>query len=168
MKTIRAILLLFFIPLLVFFGACGEKSDLLAPFRGAYCADLAGELRGVAFGAVLEADTPREDGARTLTLTFYAPASLSGTVVKSAADGTLSVTAGSVTVEGVHADGFLPLLTLLPVGGDIEAIETDGAGHSVVTGEGFTLTLTRDGMPIAVKTAEVSATIVRFELLSPP
>lgn len=165
MKTIRAILLLFFIPLLVFFGACGEKSDLLAPFRGAYRADLAGELRGVAFGAVLEAEAPREDGARTLTLTFYAPASLSGTVVKSTADGALSLTAGGVTVEGVQAKGFLPLLTLLPSSGDIEKIETDGAGHSIVTGKGFTLTLTRDGTPIAVESAEVSATIVRFDLL---
>ena len=165
MKTARALLLSFLTLLLAFFCACGEKSDLLSPFRKAYRADLSGELHGVAFGAVLEATEQQEDGKRTLTLTFYAPDPLSGTVVTRDEEGALSLTSGGVTVKGVRGEGLLSLLTLLPTGGDIQSIEADAAGNSVITGEDFTLTLTREGMPIAVRTASVSATIVRFDLL---
>jgi hypothetical protein len=168
MKTFRGFFLVFLLPLLLLLGACDRGEDVLTPFRGAYRADLAGKLHGVAFGAVLEADTPDGEGARVLTLTFYAPEALSGTVVTQEKDGTLSMATGGVAVKGVHAKGFLPLLAILPTEGEIERIETDGEGHSVVTGKDFTLTLTRDGTPIAAGNAEVSATIIRFDLLPTP
>ena len=168
MKAIRVLSALLLIPLLALFAACGEGEDVFAIFRGAYRADVAGEMRGVAFGAVLEASAESDAGERTVTLTFYAPASLSGTVVTRIPDGRLSLAVGEVSVEGLSAEGFLPLLELLPTSGAVQKIELDGAGHSVVTGEGFSLTLLEDGTPIAAANATVSATIVRFEMVDTP
>lgn len=168
MKVIRILLTLCLIPLLTLFGACDREKDLFAPFRGAYRADIAGEMNGVPFGAVLEADALNGDGVRTLTLTFYAPASLSGTVVTQSPAGELSLAVGDLSVVGISAEGFLPLLHLLPVGGEVTEVSLDEAGHSVVTGEGFTLTLQEDGTPIAATNATVSATIVLFEMLETP
>ena len=163
MRNLRTVFLLFLIVLLIPFAACGKSEDLFARFRGAYRADIAGELHGVSFGAVLEADAVSADGSRALTLTFYAPESLFGTVLRQDSVGELSITAGEVSATHVHPEGFLPLLHLLPTEGAVKEIALDEAGHSVVTGEGFTLVLLEDGTPIAAANADASATIVLFE-----
>lgn len=168
MKTIRVLSILLLLSLAALFVACGEREDVFAIFRGAYRADVSGEMRGVAFGAVLEADAVDDAGKRTVTLTFYAPSSLSGTVVTRGEDGALSLAVGDLALGQISAAGLLPLFELLPTAGAVKGIELDAAGHSVVTGEGFSLTLLEDGTPIAASNAVVSATIVRFERLDTP
>lgn len=168
MKVIRILLALLLILLMLPLAACQKDEDVFAGFRGAYRADIAGKMHGVDFGAVLEADGMNAEGERTLTLTFYAPESLSGTVLTHTPAGAVSITAGGLVLNGAGAEGFLPLLHLLPTEGAIERIALDEAGHSVVTGEGFSLTLLEDGTPIAASNATVSATIVHFETVDTP
>ena len=164
MKTARAALALFLLfSLALSLPACrAHETDFFEELRGAFSAELAGEMHGISFSAGMTATACGEDGARTVTLTFYAPESLADTTISLAADGTLGMAAGGVTLDRVFAEGFRPLLELFPTGGDIKKMSLTDAGHTRIEGEGFCLEFLEDGTPVFAENATVSAKIVLF------
>ena len=144
-------------------GGCqtGQSGDLLSPFRGGYTADLEGVCDGTSFAASLT-QTPDEQGGYALTLTFYAPEGLSGTVLHKSGRGELSLTAGGVTLTGEACAGFADLLTLFPAEGEVERITLLDGGNTQVSGQGFSLELLASGVPLRIERPRIKATIVQF------
>lgn len=144
-------------------GGCqtGQSGDLLSPFRGGYTADLEGVCGGQSFSARL-CQTPDGQGGYALTLTFYAPAGLSGTVLHKSGGGELSLTAGGVTLMGEAAAGLADLLALFPAEGEVERITLLEGGNTLVTGQGFSLELLASGIPLRIERPRIKATIVQF------
>ena len=152
MKKIGALLLCMTLPLALLFGCAPEKGDYFAPFRGQFETELAGEWQSVAFEAQLVATAPDERGARVMTLTFYAPASLSGTVLTRDAAGALalSVDGLSLPLSNSAAAGYAALLELFPTTGEIQDI-TEENGNIRLNGMGFSLLFAADGTPLAAE-----------------
>ena len=141
---------------------CRRQQDLFAPFRQGYVAELSGELYGVPFAAELATQAISGEGCAAATLTFYAPAVLADTVVTRAADGSITVRCGELTLTEVASFGA-PLFALFPITGSATAVTLTEEGNTLVTGEGFTLTLLPDGTPIAVTNEQATARVVRWE-----
>lgn len=143
------------------FVGCTPHTDHLAPLRGGFSADVSGEMNGVAFSALVES-VMAADGAKTLTLTFYAPTALADTAVKRAPDGAIAYLAGEVTVAGVP-DGILPLFDLFDPTGEVADVALTEEGHTLVTGDGFSVTFLADGTPYLLENDKARVTVVRFE-----
>lgn len=143
------------------FGCGAQQGDYLAPLSGAFCAELAGSFRGVAFSALLECAAPNAQGARAATLIFYAPAELKGTVVSQNEAGECAISAGGVTLVCKAAEGYLPLLTLFPAAPTVSEVTLEGE-LTCVRGEGFAVFFYPDGTPAKVENAAVCADVVRF------
>ena len=111
---------------------------------------------------LLVADAAREDGARALTLTFYAPEALADTTLTQDADGTLHLQTGSLVLEGAAAQRMAPLLTLLPSSGEVQGVSLTDQGHTRVQGKDFVLDFLPDGTPYRVQTATAEITVVSF------
>ena len=144
-------------------GCTTAREDYFAPLRAPYRAQIEGKLHGVDLCAELVADTAREDGARALTLTFYAPEALVDTTLSQDADGTLCLCAGELALQGAAAQRLLPLLTILPSGGEIRGVSLTEQGHTRIQGADFLLDLLPDGTPYRVQTAVAEVTVVSFE-----
>ena len=71
---------------------CTRQGDFFAPLRGEFSAEVDGTLHGMAFAALVERSAT--DAGTDTTITFYAPASLGGTVLHQAPDGSLTLTVG--------------------------------------------------------------------------
>jgi hypothetical protein len=150
---IRAMLLC--VPLLLFLLGCTpEKGDYFAPFRGEFTAELSGEWAGAPLEAHLAAAAPDENGARVMTLTFYVPQGLCGTVLRRDPSGTLALSAGelSLPLDATAAAGYAALLELFPTCGEIRTVTREN-GNTRLTGEGFSLLFAPDGTPLAAENA---------------
>ena len=154
--------LLFFLCVLLLslsFSSCGEE-DFFLPLRGGYVAEVQGTLGELAFAAELCREGGAE-GEETLTVTFYAPSELAGTVLCRTPVGD-TVTAEGLTVEGgAWCDAFLSLLMPRE---DIKKIAVTDTGRTRVDGDGYCFEFLADGTPVAVKTDTVTADIIRFEV----
>lgn len=139
---------------LLFVGCAPEKGDYFAPFRGEFTAQLAGEWHGVDFEAQLTATALDERGARAMTLTFYAPVTLSGTVLTRDATGALALTVGdlSLPLSPVAAAGYGALLDLFPTTGEIHTVSREN-GNTCLNGADFSLTFAPDGTPLFAENA---------------
>jgi hypothetical protein len=100
------------------------------------------------------------EGAREVTVTFYAPSEIKGTVLRQAADGTVTLTAGELTLS---TDAFGEIFKLFPATGEIDEVTLTDAGHTALSGKGFSLTFLSDGTPYRAECGALSATVVRFE-----
>ena len=143
-------------------GCESAKGNYFAPFAKGYTAEIRGIFRGIAFEAELTVAAPAPEGGRPATLTFYAPASLSGTVVSRAADGALSLSAGGLTVATGAAEGYRPLLEIFPDAGEVTEVKVTEDGNTRVSGTGFSLDLRPDGSPAAAENSAASVVVVRF------
>ena len=140
--------------------ACTSKSrTYLAPFKGAFETSIEGEYRGVCFSAKLSCDAVDARGVRAATLTFYAPASLSGTTLSRDRDGALSLCANGVTLEAPQ--GYAALLDVFDVS-RAETVVREGA-NTRVSGEGYSLLFAEDGIPLSVTNGTVTARVLSFE-----
>ena len=148
--------------LLLLLLACNKGGDCFSVLRPAFFADISGELHGVAFSATVEAAAATPDAPRPLTLTFYAPSSLCGTVLRRDAEGGITLEVEGLSLTG-GTGGFEPLLALFPTEGEIREITLTDEGHTLVRGESFLLEFLADGTPTRVENSAVSATVVRFE-----
>ena len=148
--------------LLLLLAACNKGGDCFSVLRPAFFADISGELNGVTFSATVEAAAATPDTPRPLTLTFYAPSSLCGTVLRRDAEGRITLEAEGVTLAD-GTEGFAPLLSLFPTEGEVSEISLTDEGHTLVRGERFLLEFLADGTPVRVENSAVSATVVRFE-----
>lgn len=153
MKKI-GVLLLCAALLLVLWGCAPQRGDYFAPFQGAFSADLAGEWNGLSFEAELVADAPDAQGARMMTLTFYAPSTLSGTVLKRDGAGALTLSADGLTLplSPTAAQGYGELLALFPTAGEVQSI-TQENGNTRLNGASFSLLFAPDGTPLAAENA---------------
>lgn len=145
----------------VLLTGCTPHTDHLAPLRGDFVAEIAGEMNGVSFSALCTAKTD-ENGEKTTTLTFYAPTELCDTVIKRAHDGAISLSVGEVTVAGVP-DGMAPLFALFAPTGEVTEVALTDEGHTKVTGDGFAITFLPDGTPYLLENGTARATVVKFE-----
>ncbi|MBE6689996.1 MAG: hypothetical protein E7590_01765 [Ruminococcaceae bacterium] len=142
MKT-RAIA--FFLILFLFataFAACGRKA---APFNGfsrPFSADVTGELGGVAFSATVQGEEGAEDGALPLTVTFYAPKSLCGTVLRRTESGECRIEVGETALP-VTAE-FRALFALFPTTVAAERVAVTEEGLTAVEAVGVRFLFLRD------------------------
>ena len=158
----RAVLCLV-LALVAVFGGCGkENSDFLDPFRAAYAAEMAGTLCGIEFSATMERGAPSEDGAALVTITFYAPEELAGTTLTRAADGSITVKSGGLSISDMGGVGAA-LLELFPTTGTVEQVQVTSEGRTRLLVGGTTLELLSDGTPYSVKTADVNALVLRWQ-----
>lgn len=138
--------------------ACAPKGkNYLAPFHGAFETNIEGEYRGVPFSARLVCGEASE-GGRAATLTFYAPSSLSGTVLTRDSAGALTLCVGEVKVAA--PDGYAALLDLFSLS-RVGSVTREGA-QMIVSGDGYSLLFAEDGTPLAVTNGEVTARVLSF------
>ena len=149
-KSVRvaAVLLLL---LAVLAGCTKGAEDPFSVFCGGFCADVVGELNGVAFSAVVKADAVTAAGLLPLTVTFYAPSGLSGTVLRREADGRVSLLAGDVLLRDLENADFLALFSLFPVSGEVIEVGLESSGQTRVVFQGGSLLLLPDGTPHALE-----------------
>lgn len=158
-------LLLCVTALLLFFAGCAVKNgDYFAPFRGEFEATLRGEWQSVGFEARLVADAPDESGARVMTLTFYAPSSLSGTVLTRDKTGALTLSQGdlSLPLSEPAAQGYGALLSLFPLTGEVGEITKEN-DNIRLNGSDFSLLFASDGTPLAAENATARVEVVAWE-----
>ena len=154
--------LLFLLSLLLAFfslSSCGEE-DFFLPFRGGFVAEVQGTLGELAFAAEICREVG-SGGVETVTVTFYAPNELAGTVLCRTAAGDTVTAEGLTVAGGAWCDALLSLL--LPREG-VKKIAVTDTGHTRVDGDEYSFEFLSDGTPVAVKTDTVVADIVRFEV----
>ena len=156
---------LLFVVLLIFcacFSACAApKADFSAMLRGPFEAELAGEACGIAFEGKLVLEACGEAGVAPATLTFYAPRELEGTQLIRDQTGAISLCYGGIRLEDAGGVGRV-LLSLFPDGGEIKHVALNEAGNTVVLFEGAEVEFSVDGVPLRVKTADVTAQILSW------
>ena len=162
MRKKQGIFVLFLLCLSVLLGGCTAHTDYFEPFRGAFVAEVEGEWNGEPFSARLEEGALPTEGARQVTLTFYAPSGLSGMTVTREASGAITLRSGEVCVEETAAPGLLSLLDLFPTQGNVGEVTLTEEGYTKVAGEGFAVLFLADGTPYAIQTPEAEVTVVRF------
>ncbi len=144
-------------------GGCnGKSTDFLEPFRTAYVAEVRGTLCGIDFSATVERGEATEGACAPTTVTFYAPSALSGTILARAADGSVTVKSGGLSVGDMGGIGA-SLFDLFPTSGAISHTEVTSEGHTRLTVGSATVELLADGTPYSVKTADVSAVVVNWK-----
>ena len=154
-----AVAALFLALLSALFG-CARHTDWLEVFRPAFEAEIDGSWHDQPFSALVAAEKAPAEGAREVTVTFYAPKELAGTVLKQAGDGTVTLTAGELTLQ---TDAFDDIFTLFPAAAEVSEVTLTDEGHTALLGEGFSLTLLSDGTPYRATRGALSVTVVRFE-----
>ena len=144
-------------------GGCGApRGDFFDVFRGGYTAEVTGTLYGMPFSAKIEMAPRGEEGTPPATVTFYAPSEIGGTVLTRAANGTVTLSSAGLTVGDMGGVGAA-LFSLFPTGGAVRETTVDESGHTLVLCEGVELAFLPDGTPYSVKTADVTATVVKWQ-----
>ena len=144
---------------LLLFGCARESEDFFLSLNGDFTADIEGEMHEVSFAA--KAFAAGKDGARCVTITFYAPREIAGTVL-SFSGGEIALSAGEYQVVGGAAENFRPLFDLLSPDEQVKKVGKDDAEHTVVTGESSTYLFFSDGTPYEAKNGAAHITFVSF------
>ena len=161
MKRIVCFLLL--CAMLAFGGCSASRGDFFDVFCGGYTAEVTGTLYGMPFSAKIEMAPQGEEGTPPATVTFYAPSEISGTVLTRAANGTVTLSSEGLTVGDMGGVGAA-LFSLFPMGGAVRGTTVDkSSGHTLVLCDGVELAFLPDGTPYSVKTADVTATVVKWQ-----
>ncbi len=144
-----------------FFSGCApQPADWFAPFQNEFSADVTGTIHNLAFSATVEAEPVTPEGILPLTVTFYAPETLRGTVLKRDSAGQVNLLGETVRLES--ACGFDDLLQMFPTGGSVLAAELTGEGHTKLTLEGGSVEFLSNGTPIAVTCGSVAVSVIAF------
>ena len=161
----RIKILLLCLALLLALASCApSQTDFFAPFQGGFTAWLVGEWQGIAFEAKVMAAAPDESGTRGMTLTFYAPSTLCGTVLSKDATGELRLASGelSLPLSGDAAEGYGALFALFPTSGEVLRIARENE-NTRLDGADISLLFSPDGTPLAAENAGAHVRIERFE-----
>ena len=157
----RAFLCVALLLVAVFWG-CGRKNvDFFDPFRAAYTAEVEGVLYGLPFSATIEMGERGEGGVAPATVILYAPSELSGTTLTRAADGSITVKSGGLSVSDMGGVGAA-LFSLFPQTGSATHAEVSEEGRTRVLWEGGEIEFLADGTPFSVRTEHVSVTVVSW------
>ncbi len=158
----RAFLCVALLLVAVFLG-CGRKNvDFFDPFRAAYTAEVEGVLYGLPFSATIEMGERGEGGVAPATVILYAPSELSGTTLTRAADGSITVKSGGISVSDMGGVGAV-LFALFPTSGSVRKTEVTQEGRTRVALEGAELEFLPDGTPYSVKTGELNVIVVQWQ-----
>ncbi|MBQ9080983.1 MAG: hypothetical protein IJY27_07940 [Clostridia bacterium] len=135
--TKYTVLFALIVALLLAAGGCGKRADskkALSYTERAFDATVSGEANGVKFEALVSAAEPRENSLlpRDVSITFYAPASMSG-VVLTRESGKLSLALGDLTLDAEYADGWIDIATALLPDGAVSDVTPLADRPSVVT-----------------------------------
>ncbi|MBQ3483439.1 MAG: hypothetical protein IJA78_04610 [Clostridia bacterium] len=160
MRRLLAIVLL--LCLLACAGCTATSGDWFAPFQGGFSAELDGTLGGVAFAAQMVADAPDANGARAVTLTFYAPEGLKGATLTRGKEGRVTFARAGLELQDPPVAAIGALFELFPTGGEVQSVRVTENGNTRVTGEGFALEFRADGTPAAIETPAARATVVSW------
>lgn len=164
--------------LLILFCGCAAPADPLAYQDGGACLSLSGQIDALAFAAELTLDPVPEGGsvdARGFSLTYTAPASLSGiTLVRSGETVTLTRGAVSDTVSDDRYAGMTLPAALFCIDcelGSAAVVAQNGTTLNRVTAaddEGnYTLWLDETGFPRRIEAAMGGRTIIADILAVP-
>ncbi len=145
-------------------GCAPREGDYFAPFAVAFAADVQGSWNNVEFGAQVCATPLDAAGAREMTVTFYAPSGLCGTVLTSRADGSLSLCAGEISLplSAYAAEGYAALLALFPTAGEVQTLSREGE-NTRVAGAGFSLLFSPDGVPLELSAGAAHVRVIAWE-----
>lgn len=145
------------------FPACsGKNADFSEVMAGPFEAELAGEVCGIGFEAKLVLEACGEAGVSPATLTFYAPRELAGTQLTRDATGAVVMSYDGVVLGDVGGVGIL-LLSLFPSAEQVKQATLNGDGNTVVLFESVEIEFSPDGVPLGVKTADVTARILNWK-----
>ena len=147
--------------LCVLLVGCQKSEDFFEEFKGAFRADVKGELNGVSFGAIFEAGQAEEGKLAPITVTFYAPETLCDTILKRDKEGAcrLCYEGTEIMAEGGIA---MALFGLFPTGG-VTKTAVDGMGNTVVTAGEKQVIFQKDGTPLKIEAPDVRVEILSFE-----
>ena len=98
-----------------------------------------------------------------MTLTFYAPSSLCGTVLTRENTGALTLAAGelSLPLTSAAAKGYGALFELFPTAGEVQSITREGE-NTRLTGAGFSLLFSPDGIPLSAENSSARVQVSEF------
>ena len=115
------------------------------------------------FSAELAAQPQDAQGARVMTLTFYAPDTLAGTVLTRDISGQISMAIDGISLPlgAVAAQGYGALFALFPTDGAVTDV-TQEEGGTRVKGADFSLLFAADGTPLAAENATACVQIKSF------
>lgn len=144
----------------VILGCTPRERDFFDVFRAGYTAEVEGTLLGVAFSAGISAEA---EGAITpVTVTFYAPETLSGTVLSRASDGAVTLYCNGISTGDLGGFGAA-LFSLFPTSGEVQRTMLGEEQHTVIVGDGFELEFLSDGTPYRAKNADASVTVISWQ-----
>ena len=145
---------LFLLCAVLLFAGCGQqKKAWFLVFAAPFEAEIDGTLREMAFSAKVVRE------GETLTLTFYAPATLSGTVLCRDGAGQVTARVGDVAVE---TGGYDDLFLLFPTVDNSKKAAVTEAGTTRLDGDGFFAEFLPDGTPLRLGRGGATVTVVRF------
>ena len=107
--------------------------------------------------------TPRgEGGVAPATVILYAPSELSGTTLTRAADGSITVKSGGISVSDMGGVGAV-LFALFPTSGTVERTEVTSEGRTRLLANGMEMEFLTDGTPYSLKAPDVSVVVVSWK-----
>ena len=148
---------------LLFWGCAPQNGDYFAPFSGGFSARIEGTWQEMDFSAEVAARPQDAQGARAMTLTFYAPDTLAGTVLTCDAAGQISMELDGISLplEGAAAQGYGALFALFPTDGEVTSV-TQEDGGTWVRGVNYSLLFAADGTPLATENAAARVQMTKF------
>ena len=148
---------------LLFGGCAPQNGDYFAPFGEEFSARIEGTWQEMDFSAELAAQPQDAQGTRVMTLTFYAPVALEGTVLTRDASGQILIEIDGISLplEGVAAQGYGALFALFPADGEVTSV-TRESGGTRVRGAEFSLLFAADGTPLAAENAVARVQVTAF------
>jgi len=155
--------LVLFVVFCLCFSACsGKNADFSDVLAGPFEAELAGEMCGIAFEAKLALEACGEAGVSPATLTFYAPRELAGTQLLRDASGVVTMSYDGISVGDVGGVGIV-LLSLFPSAEQVKQATVNEQGNTVVLFDNAEIEFSANGVPLSVKTADVTARILSWK-----
>ena len=142
---------------------CGARAEDYLAFRdGDFRAEVAGELCGIAFGALIERETGGAEEVRRVT--FLSPQTLRGLVVTQTG-GALTVEREGLVVgmETGQAEGLLTPLEALFSCHVPASIRKTGGKTEIVFAEDCAITLSENGIPECLSASGLEMRVVWWE-----
>ena len=141
---------------------CKTVTDYTAYRNEDFRAEVTGDLYGVPFSAVIEA----ENGGKELSVSYLSSDPLEGIVVALHADGTATVTREEVVIvcEKSAVSGLLSPVLLLFDTGDIGAVRKEGERTRLSFAGGGEMLLSSDMHPMRVDHGDVLYEVVWWEI----
>ncbi|MBE6702476.1 MAG: hypothetical protein E7585_03575 [Ruminococcaceae bacterium] len=142
------------------FAGCRQSAEAFDGFRQPFTAFVEGDLNGTGFSAEIKTEEAEQGGVMPITVTFYAPEGLCGTILRRLADGRAEMVVGATTLP--LTANFSALFDLFPPTVKAEKVSLTAEGFTRVEAGGVAFFFLPDGTPYAVETPKGSIRVTRF------